>query len=714
MEKLLTMLIVDDSEFDRQVLRGIFECDYNILEAEDGEGALALLRSGQRIDVVVLDVTLPNQDGFNLLEIIKNDADLQSIPVIMNAYNDNEDADVELKALELGAEEFIAKDQDARVIGRRVTNLMKRMAGAKNLAQLGEPIAYQPMRDSLTGIYTKEFFYAKAKEYIDANKDETCVICTWNIDRFKVVNELYTSSLGDMVLRSLATVLMELVNENGVCARMSGDQFLFCTTERFVNEHLEEIEVVLNGQEIWAPVDYIVQLHMGVYVIEDEKMPLPLMCDRADLAMRRIKESYIQRINYYSDELKDAILDEQELINEMEFALRNNQFVIMLQPIVDTETKRTISAEALIRWNHPVKGMINPGVFIPLFERNGFIAMLDLFVCEEVCKFQAKQKRTGRKSVPISVNISRFNFYKAEFVKEIMEMLKKYDLSPEMIKFEITEGSYQDNPKGMMDAIKEFQSRSFKILMDDFGSGYSSLNMLKDFNIDILKIDMKFINDLETSDRANNILYTILQIAKALDMETVAEGVETQTQYELLASMGCDSIQGYFFSKPISKDEFENRLENEEHVIVEPNTIDARQTILVVDDQMVDREIIKKMVGNKYHIMEAADGVEGFTLLKKNCKEIDLMIADIHMPGMTGLELLERKREIISMKDIPVIMVTAYGEKENEEAALSLGALDIINKPYDAQLVRKRIENMLKISEANDKKRKINERRRRL
>ena len=286
-------------------------------------------------------------------------------------------------------------------------------------------------------------------------------------------------------------------------------------------------------------------------------------------------------------------------------------------------------------------------------------------------------------------------------------MTTDYDIDPKLIKLEITEGAYEDNPEYMMEAIKDFQASSFKILMDDFGSGYSSLNMLKDFNVDILKIDMKFVNDLETSERANNILFSILQMAKALKMETVAEGVETKAQYELLASMGCDSIQGYFFSRPISQNDFRNRLNDEKDMEFTPYTLEYDRIVLVVDDQRVHREIIRKMIGEGYHVMEATDGEEALDILKKHFSNISLVIADIRMPKMGGLELKAKMNDMIFLRDIPTIMVTAYGERENEEEALSLGALEIITKPYDAKLVRKRIENILKISETEEKVRQL-------
>lgn len=706
MDKQLTMLIVDDEAINRSILRGIFENDYELSEAENGEEALKILRSIGRVDIILLDIVMPVMNGLAFLEAIKNDPELNEIAVIVNTQY--QDAENEIRALELGAEDFISKPYNPRVVRQRVDNVIKRCVYSKYVVERTmEQLSYRAQYDVLTGLYNRETFYENAYEFIWNKGNEQCVVCIWNIDRFKVVNELFGSRKGDLVLCSLARRLRRLMGEEGICTRAEADRFLFVTTKRYFDSVLPEIEQMLAGQSDWNPIDYTLQMHMGVYVVEDPKMAIGLMCDRADMALQMVKGNYIKRYSYYSEELKNTLLNEQELTNEMESALRSNQFVVLLQPIVETSTGKTISAEALIRWNHPTKGMINPGIFLPLFEKNGFISMMDLFVCEQVCKFQRNQIDQGLPAVPISVNISRINFYKPEFGQQIRKMTTDYDINPKLIKLEITEGAYEDNPEYMMEAIKDFQASSFKILMDDFGSGYSSLNMLKDFNVDILKIDMKFVNDLETSERANNILFSILQMAKALKMETVAEGVETKAQYELLASMGCDSIQGYFFSRPISQNDFRNRLNDEKDMEFTPYTLEYDRIVLVVDDQRVHREIIRKMIGEGYHVMEATDGEEALDILKKHFSNISLVIADIRMPKMGGLELKAKMNDMIFLRDIPTIMVTAYGERENEEEALSLGALEIITKPYDAKLVRKRIENILKISETEEKVRQL-------
>ncbi|MCR5344430.1 MAG: EAL domain-containing protein [Lachnospiraceae bacterium] len=705
MEQMLTMMIVDDRSIDRAILRGIFLSEYNIVEADDGDEALKLLKSGVHVDIILLDIFMPKMNGFDFLRAIKKEEAFKDIAVVVNTESDDEDNEVE--ALELGADDFITKPYNQRIVKKRISNVVNKVIFTQvKMSYQTDTLRFVTQRDVLTGLYNRECFYKEAREFI-SGADSTCVIAVWNVDRFKVVNELFGSRLGDQVLRNIAHELVDLLKNNGICTRTEADRFVFCTTREYLDEIMPKVDRVLTGQDHRSPIDYTLQLHMGIYEVIDPDMPVYLMCDRADMALQTIKDSYLVRCAYYSEKLKEDILNEQELVIEMEQALNNKQFFVVFQPIVDTKTGLTVSAEALIRWKHPIKGIINPGIFVPLCEKNGFIAVLDLYVCEEVCRFQREQLDKGVRIVPISINISRINFYRTEFSVKIKEMLDRYKLEPTCIKLEITEGAYQDNPKYMAQAIKDFKASSFQILMDDFGSGYSSLNMLKDFNVDILKIDMKFIDDLETSERADNILYSIIQMARALDMGTVAEGVETKAQYELLASMGCDCIQGYYFSKPISKEEFTSRLEFERERNCVPELPDVRRTILIVDDQQIDRKIISHMMQEEYHVLEATNGEEAFELLKNNFNSISLIIADIHMPKMNGLMLLEKKAEYLYLKEIPVIMITSSGERECEEQALERGALEIITKPYDSSLVRKRISNVLKLSETGNMMRQI-------
>ena len=286
------------------------------------------------------------------------------------------------------------------------------------------------------------------------------------------------------------------------------------------------------------------------------------MCDRANMALCKIKCIYMNRKAYYEACMRELMLQDQMIVRDMETALQDEQFTIFLQPIYNIKNDSIVSAEALVRWFHPINGMISPGKFIPVFERNGFIVKVDRFVWESVCKFIKHQREETGEVIPVSVNVSRLNFYNLDLLEFLLGLLEKYDLEPWMLKLEITESAYMDNSHQLMSIIRVFREEGFPVLMDDFGSGYSSLNMLKNLPVDVLKVDMAFVRELEESERAYMILKFIMNLARDLGMDVIVEGVETKKQLDYLANLGADKIQGYYFSKPLPVPDFKKLVES--------------------------------------------------------------------------------------------------------------------------------------------------------
>lgn len=838
MDRKMTILIVDDSEINRSILRGIFETSYKILEAGDGIQALEVLDEEKEVDLIILDILMPRMDGLTFLKKIKEDEILKRIPVVVNTQIAEQEK--EYQALALGADDLILKPYNPKIVRKRIENMLTKRVYERNVMQRvvaltqdyfdsvmeivpsgvaifdyedglnleyindglctllgygheelvnlistkptelvqekdyrdivgfikdnregtltekiqlfhhsGEKIwsavkirntsaidgkrkiyivftdvseekmaelrlhdsmkklRYQAERDMLTGLYNRVTFCSKASEWMHQNPDENYLILFINIDRFKVINELLGTKSGDKLLVGFARLLQKRIKKEGVYSRFSADHFMVCMRKDYFEHDLDFFEELFDGKASWNPVKYPIQAHIGIYEVENIDDTVDTMCEKATMALQVIKGNYLQHWKYYNESIKTVLINEQELTNDMEEALLNREFVVYYQPIVDADTQKIVSAEALIRWNHHSKGLISPGVFIPIFEKNGFIAKLDMYVCEEICHFQAQRLRTGQFVVPISVNISRINFYNPDLNDIILGMLHQYGVTTNLVKIEVTESAYHDNPKDLLRAVKGFQNSGFKVLMDDFGSGYSSLNMLKDIQIDILKLDMKFLDNLETSDVASNILFSIIQMAKAIHMETVAEGVETRAQYELLTSMGCDMIQGYYFSKPIQKKDFIKLLDAEQDNEMMKDKESGKQTVLIVDDIELNRIAMRENIQEKYSIIEAVDGLDALETLKRNFRHIVLVISDIYMPNLSGFELLEKMQEFSYLKNIPVLMVTAYGDSKNEEKALELGALDVVTKPFEPEILKKRITNLLAVSEKSTIEREV-------
>lgn len=417
-----------------------------------------------------------------------------------------------------------------------------------------EKLEYDAEHDKLTGVYNREGFCKRAEKILREHSNEKYYIICWDIRNFKIINERFGNKKGDEVLVAFAQKLKKLSGKEELCGRLTGDRFACCLRRDHVC--IDQLEKEVGMWDTQSELGCRFSVYFGVYLIENLGLPVELMCDRATMALKSVKGSSMRRSAIYNEKMLNHLQKEQEIESEMYTALKSRQFVIYMQPIYSITTGLPISAEALVRWQHPQKGIISPGEFIPLFERNGFITLLDAYVWEEVCQFLSRRIAKGQRVVPISVNISRLNVENKHLALELRSLIDRYGLKPAMLKLEITESAYMDDPKKLKEAVVSLQKQGFTVLMDDFGSGYSSLNMLKDVPVDYLKIDMRFLADLETSARAGNVLNSVVHMAKWLKMEVIAEGVETQQQVDFLRGIGCDKIQGYFYSRPLPRQDF--------------------------------------------------------------------------------------------------------------------------------------------------------------
>jgi diguanylate cyclase (GGDEF)-like protein len=416
---------------------------------------------------------------------------------------------------------------------------------------------YKATHDKLTGIYNREYFFEKAAEKMKSNPDRLYQIVCTDVKDFKMINDIFGVDAGDEVLIKIAKEL-STSSRYSVYGRLSGDRFAICMPQdAFVPE------VFINGAE---KISYIsdnmvfhAHIHIGVYKIaKGEDTRVEIMCDRANLAIKTIKNSYQDIIAYYDDDLRNETILEQELITDFDEALETGQFKMYIQPQTSSVTGEVLGGEALVRWLHPKRGLIPPGMFIELFERTGLISRLDAYIWECACK-QLKQWKEHGKDYYISVNISPKDLYFTDVYGVITGLVEKYGIEPSRLKLEITETAIMTNLKKELDLIQKLRDKGFIIEIDDFGSGYSSLNTLKDMMADTIKIDMGFLRKTEHLERSRSILKTIIELSKQLGMEVITEGVETREQVEFLTKFGCDIFQGYYFAKPMPVEDFERK-----------------------------------------------------------------------------------------------------------------------------------------------------------
>lgn len=467
----------------------------------------------------------------------------------------------------------------------------------EKIEQLKKELDYYKNYDALTNIYSKQSFYEHVKNMLKgASPSQYEIICA-DIEHFKLINDVYGSEYGDILLNQIATKLQEAFGEEACYGRIGADIFAICLPHDASGESAaDKINQIFHS----FSKDMEVIASIGIYEIKKLDIPVSLMCDRAILAAKSVKGIYMKHYAYYDDSMRNVLLEEQELINGLDKSLENGEFEIYFQPKCNMNTNKITGAEVLVRWNHPQKGMISPKDFIPVFEKNGFIKKLDQYVWEESAKWLHKHANQ-HKVIPISVNISRIDIFGLDVQNIFQKLVKRYDLDSSWLQLEITESAYSSRSDEIIFVINRLMNHGFTILMDDFGSGYSSLNILKDINIDVLKMDMRF---LDKQDRkSQDIIESVIRMAKWLNLKIIAEGVENKEQVDFLLKIGCLYAQGFYYYKPMPMDAFEKLLENHDLIDFEDSTMMLANDISLIKlkdlfhDDLVSEILINNILG---------------------------------------------------------------------------------------------------------------------
>lgn len=419
-------------------------------------------------------------------------------------------------------------------------------------------------QDDLTGLYKRNAFAKKVDTTLRNLKNSSLVneyaLVHFDVLRFKAINDLFGVKEGDNLLCHIAKCIINNIKDDDFASRLGSDRFLIFT--HMTGKELENMIIKLFNEISDFDLPYVINCNAGIYIPFNLDITADSMIERAILAKASIKGSYTQKFNYYTESMRNNLLSEQEIEGMMNEALLKEQFVPYYQPQYNHTTGKLLGAEALVRWIHPEKGIISPGVFIPIFEKNGFITKLDLYVFEKVCQYLRRCIDKNYSVVPISTNFSRHDIFMPNFVEQLEAIRKKYDIPTEYLRIEITESCVVGSIDQTNRIIENLHNCGYIVEMDDFGSGYSSLNVLKDIDLDVIKLDMLFINNKNSNKRGGTIISSVVQMAKWLGLPVIAEGVETVRQADFLKSIGCDYIQGYLYSKPVPEEEYDKLLTN--------------------------------------------------------------------------------------------------------------------------------------------------------
>lgn len=687
------ILIVEDNELNRAMLHEILSSQYRLLEAANGQEALDILHEySDDIALILLDVIMPVMDGYTFLNSIKDDTTLSLIPVIVMTQGDSE-AD-EVSALVHGATDFVPKPYRPQVILHRVASIIK----LRETAALVNQFKY----DRLTGLYSKEFFYQTAREQLNNNPDTEYTIVCSNIENFKLYNDTFGREAGDILLKHVAEGVRSMIGEAGICGRYGADRFMFMQERN--QESKDRLQFISNEPGCHSKENSMKSLSTkwGIYEITDRSVPVEQMCDRALLAADSIKGQYNHHIAVYDDTLRSKLLKEKAITDSMETALSENQFTVYFQPKYSLSDSCIVGAEALVRWIHPEWGFISPGDFIPLFEKNGFIPRLDQYVWEHVCSYLQEWRRKGYPSLAVSVNMSRSDIYQSKLVDTLLDITRRYGVEPAQLHLEITESAYTENPDKLISTVKELRRLGFIIEMDDFGSGYSSLNMFSRMELDILKLDMTFIRNEMSKPAEQSIISDIISMAHRMHLNVVAEGVETREQVKRLRAVGCDYVQGYYFAKPMPAEEFDEMLKhlNPDKAVTAqrtPTSYPGVQSLLVVDDDARYRKSVHDTFDGRYHVLDAADTCSALDCIRKdNGDSISAIILSMMLPENDISDFLKALRQDPALWQIPVLSTIPNGEMA-DELPLALETDDFLCKSHPVFDLRRRVEHLMDI-----------------
>lgn len=559
------VMMVDDEPITSEMLQSFLkDAGYrNFLLTSDPSEALELLVN-QRPDVLLLDLMMPKVNGFDILRAMRADAKLRHIPVIV--LTSSSDAENKLQALELGATDFLAKPVDSSELALRLRNTLAAKAYQDQLAYY----------DSLTGLPNRQMLadrldwaFRQAERY-----GRTGALLHLNIDRFKQVNEALGPAMGDEVLRIVASRLGQVVRASDTLGR-TGEELMHNSLPRLAGDEftvllveMEKIESAINVAQrlldsMKEPLhvgghDLFVTLSIGIAVFPTDGANRDVLQKNAAAALESVKKKGGNSYHFYSNSLNERSLQFLNLQNDLRKAIERGEFRLYFQPKLEVSSERIVGAEALIRWEHPKRGMVWPGEFIPMAEQTGLIVPIGTWVFHESCRQIKRWQAAGLEIGNLSVNVSGRQFHEEDFLDVLQNILGEVGIDPKLIKIELTESMLMENASRSISMLQQIKGMGLQLSIDDFGTGYSSLSYLQKFPIDELKIDYSFMKGINTENSHDStaIVGAIIALAHSLGLKVVAEGVESDHQLAYLQARGCEECQGFIFSKPLPADKF--------------------------------------------------------------------------------------------------------------------------------------------------------------
>lgn len=536
------ILIVENDEFNLKSLISLLADRYEIITACDGKIGLRLLEENYKdLALVLMNIQIPVLSGFDFLRKVQEDPFLSLIPIIVMTTSDT--PKTEVVCLNLGAADYIRKPYHAELIKKRLENVIRLRESSVSLREIE--------KDSLTGLYTEQAFFHYSRRIMQFRPDKKMHVIIGRIKDFELIISIYGRKKANELLCYMASIYNKKF-KYGLLAKKGKASFLCLLSDDYKLDH-QRMDNVINEFTENAPIKGI-RIKYGIYKNIDKNLPITTICDYASMAAETVMEDYNHDYAYYTDELAQKRIYNQMIENCFTDALKNKEFIIYYQPKIDVITEKVIGAEALVRWQRTDGSMISPENFIPIYEKNGQIQKLDAYIFGQVCRLQKRILDESKKLLSVSVNLSRSSILCEEIVEQYTKIVRENDIPITCVPLEITESASVYGQKVVKVAARLLQS-GFKLHIDDFGSGYSSMESLSRLPFSVLKIDKSLIDHI-CETRVEILVNHIIKLSKDLNMRVLAEGVETKEQLDILRKIKCDEIQGFYYARPMPEVEF--------------------------------------------------------------------------------------------------------------------------------------------------------------
>ncbi len=568
MANKVNVLLVDDRPANLLALEATLEdLDLNMVKAYSGNEALGFLVENE-FALVILDVQMPEMDGFEVANLMKKNEITRNIPIIFVTAL-NKDKEFINKGYEAGAVDYLSKPIEPEILISKVRVLADLYRSKSTVKEQAELLEKKAFFDPLTQLPNRSLFFNRLDHSIAQSKrnDEKLAIVFLDLDRFKYINDTLGHAVGDQLLQDVAKRLSDCARKSDTIARLGGDEFTLILSDistsrgaaivaQKILKSLTEPFFLLNGE-------YTIGASIGICLYPSNGVSAEELVKNADIAMYQAKHNGKNNYQFFTTEMNDKVVKRLAFENKLYKAVEKNEFVLYYQPQTDMDFKKITGFEALIRWNLPKEGLIAPDEFIPIAEETGSIIQIGSWVMKEACSQNKSWEKAGIGNVRIAVNVSAKQFKQEGLVDLISNSLKETGLHPDFLELEITESCILENASIAIDMMHEIKEMGIHLSIDDFGVGFSSLNMLKHLPIDKLKIDRSFVNDVTTNADDATIVKSIISLAHSLDLKVIAEGVEAKEQLEFLRLYDCDEIQGYLVGKPELPEKYKHLIVSE-------------------------------------------------------------------------------------------------------------------------------------------------------